>query len=107
MLDEGALTCVMSLSCWRGIGSPETNRSPTTSKSFDGRGFQPYGLFSSLLIELGGKSVSIHVEVFDSPLDYNLLLGRNWFYAMQAIASSVFQVVQFPFQGKIITIDQL
>ena len=26
---------------------------------------------------------------------------------MQAVASSIFQVVQFPFQGKIVTIDQL
>ena len=56
---------------------------------------------------MGGKSVSIHIEVIDAPLDYNLLLGRNWFYDMQALASTIFWVVQFPFQGKIVTIDQL
>ena len=43
ILDEGASTSVMSLSCWRAIGSPEINRSPTTLKAFDGRSFQPYG----------------------------------------------------------------
>jgi hypothetical protein len=45
--------------------------------------------------------------VVDSPLDYNLLLGRSWFYAMTVVASSVFRCVQFPHQGKIVTIDQL
>ena len=97
ILDEGASTYAMSISCWRAIGSPKINRSPMTLKALDGRVFQPYGLLSSLLIELGGKSVSIHVEVVEAPLDYNLLLGRNWFYAMQVVASSVFHIVQFLF----------
>jgi hypothetical protein len=61
----------------------------------------------SLVIQLGGKTVSVDVEVVDAPLDYNLLLGRSWFYAMTVIASSVFRCVQFPHQGKIVTIDQL
>ena len=93
VLDKGASTLVMSLSCWRAIGSPKINRSPTTLKAFDGRGFQPYALLTAIHIKLGGKSVSIHVEVVDAPLDYNLLLGRNWFYAMQAVAMTVFQIV--------------
>ena len=42
----------------------------------------------------------------DVPLDYNLLLGRNWMYSMQAVDSSLFRVVCFPFNGKIVTIDQ-
>ena len=49
----------------------------------------------------------IKVEVVDAPLDYNLLLGRNWMYSMQAVASSLFRVVCFPFNGKIIMIDQM
>jgi hypothetical protein len=56
---------------------------------------------------LGGKTVTVDVEVVDAPLDYNLLLERSWFYAMNVIASSVFRCVQFPHQGKIVTIDQL
>ena len=97
----------MSLSCWRAIGSPEVRQSPTTLKAFDGLGFQPYGLIPSLAITLGGKTVSIHVEIVDATLDYNILLGWNWFYAMIAVASSVFRMVQFPHQGQIVTIDQL
>ena len=61
--------------------------------SFDGHGFQPYGLFPSLQVELGGKLVSIHIEVVEAPLDYNILLGWNWFYVMQVVFSSIFRVV--------------
>ena len=43
----------------------------------------------------------------NAPLDYNLLLGRNWMYSMQAVASSVFRVVCFPHNGKIVMIDQM
>ena len=42
----------------------------------------------------------------DVLLDYNILLGQNWMYSMQVVASSLFRVVCFPFNGKIITIDQ-
>jgi hypothetical protein len=107
ILDEGASTCVMSLSCWKGLKSPALNKSPTMLRAFDGRGFHPHGLLQSLAVQLGGKTVTIDVEVVDAPLDYNLLLGRSWFYAMTVVASSVFRCVQFPHQGKIVTIDQL
>ena len=43
----------------------------------------------------------------DAPLDYNLLLGRNWMYSMQAIASSLFHIVCFPHNEKIVMIDQM
>ena len=56
---------------------------------------------------MGGKIVSIQVEVVDAPLDYNLLLGRNWFYSMIVVVFSVFHMLQFPHEGKIVTIDQL
>ena len=107
VLDEGASTSVLSMSCWKSIGSPELAKSPTTLKSFDGRGFQPHGLMPTLSVEIGGKIVSIQGEAVDVPLDYNLLLGRNWFYAMTVVASTVFRTLQFPHLGRIVMIDQL
>ena len=56
---------------------------------------------------MGGKTISVDVEVVDAPLDYNLLLRRSWFYAMNLISLSMFQCVQIPHQGKILTIDHL
>ena len=107
VLDEGASTLVLSMSCWRAIGSHELNKSPQPLKSFNERGFQPHAILLPLSIELEGRTISIQVEVVDAPSDYNFLLGRNWFYAMTVIASSVFCMLQFPNEGKIVTIDKL
>ena len=78
-----------------------------TLKAFDRWGFQPHGFISALAVELGGKIISIQVEVVDAPLEYNLLLGSNWFYAITIVTSTVFWTVQFLHLGRIVTIDQL
>jgi hypothetical protein len=90
VVDEGASTCVMSLACWKAIGQPELSPSPTLLTAFDDRSFRPHGIIPSFSVQLGGKTVCIEVEVFDAPLDYNLLLGRSWTYAMQAVVAIVF-----------------
>jgi hypothetical protein len=107
VIDEGALTCVMSLTCWKAIGSPSLNESQNTLKSFNDSGFNPYSVLPSLPITLEGKMVQVEVEVFDAPLDYNLLLGRSWIDSMCAFVSTLFHVVCFPHQEKVVTIDQL
>ena len=61
--------------------------------AFNGRGFHPHGLLQSLAVQLGGKTVTIDVEVVDAPLDYSLLLGISWFYAMTAVTLLVFRCV--------------
>ena len=104
---EGAAASVMYLSCWKGLGSPELSKSVTMLTTFDGRSFKQHRILPSLKFRLGGKTVAIEVKVVDVPLDYNLLLGRNCMYSMQAVASSLFRVVCFPFNGKIVTIDQM
>jgi hypothetical protein len=75
VIDEGAWTCVMSLAFWKAIGSPPFNESQNTLKSFNGSSFKPYGVLPSFPITLEVKTVQVEVEVFDTPLDYNLLLG--------------------------------
>jgi hypothetical protein len=107
VVDEGAATCVMSLVCWKSLGSPTLSQSPTMLTAFDGRSFRPHIILPAFLIQIGGKMVEVDVEVVDAPLDYNLLLGRNWNYAMTAIVSSVFHTLCFPHDGRIVAIDQL
>jgi hypothetical protein len=97
----------MSLACWKAIGSPPLNESKNTLKAFNGSGFRPYGVLSSLPITLEGKMVQFEVEFFDAPLDYNLLLGRSWINSMHVVVSTLFHVVRFPHQGNFITVDQL
>ena len=86
-MDEGASTCVMSINCWRGLGSPTLIHSQTILKAFDGRMFRPHGIIPTFSIELGGKMVEVEVEVVDAPLDYNLWLRHSWTYAMEAVVS--------------------
>jgi hypothetical protein len=74
---------------------------------FDGHSFRPHGIFPAFLVQLAGKMVEVEVEVVDAPLDYNLLLGCNWTYAMIVVVPSVFCTLCFPHEGKIMTIDQL
>jgi hypothetical protein len=97
----------MSLACWKSIGSPPLNESQNTLKAFNGSSFKPYVVLSSLPVTLEGKTVQVEVEVFDAPLDYNLLLGRSWIDSMRPVVSTLFRVVHFPHQGKVVTIDQL
>jgi hypothetical protein len=58
-------------------------------------------------MQLGGKTLCVEVEVVNASLDYNILLGRSWTYAMQAMVVTGFWVLLFPHEGRIVTIDQL
>ena len=58
-------------------------------------------------IEVEGKIINLEVEFVDASLDYNLLLGFSWSYAVIANFSSLFWVIMFPHKGKIVKIDQL
>jgi hypothetical protein len=78
------------------------NESQNTLKAFNGSGFKPYGVLPSFPITLEGKMVQVEVEVFDTPLDYNLLLGRSWIDSMQVVMSTLFHVVRFPHQGRLL-----
>ena len=76
-------------------------------KAFDGHVFKPHGIFAAFPVTLGGKNVSVEVEVVKAPIDYNLLLGRSWAYAMEVVPSSYFRCIKFLHEGKPVTIDQL
>lgn len=90
IVDEGASTYIMSLSYWKAIGSLQLNQPPTTLKFFDGRTYKPCGILNSLQVKLGGKILLVEVEVIDRPLDYNILVGHTWVYAMTVVVSTYF-----------------
>jgi hypothetical protein len=107
MVDEGASTCMMSLACWRAIGQLEVSLLPTLLTTFDGLYFIPHGIIPSFPMQLEGRIVCVKVEVVDVPLDYNILLGQSGTYVMAAVVSTIFRVLFFPLEGRIITIDHL
>jgi hypothetical protein len=50
VIDKGALICVMSITCWKAIGSPPLTESHNTLKAFNGSNFTPYGVLPSFLL---------------------------------------------------------
>ena len=64
-------------------------------------------VFPQFPIILGGKTLFIDVMVVQDPVDFDLLLGRDYFYAMKDIVSTLFHVISFPHNGRMVTIDQL
>ena len=75
VVDEEASTCVISLSCWKGLGSPEIVPLQSMLKAFDGHVFKPHSIVPTFPVTLGGKTMTVEVEVVDAPIDYNFLLG--------------------------------
>jgi hypothetical protein len=107
VVDEGATTCVVSLAYWKSLGAPTLFKSSNMLTSFDGHSFYPHSILPAFLVQLGGNTVEVEVEVVDAPHDYNSLLGHNWTYAMIIIMSSIFCTLCFPHEGNIVMIDQL
>ena len=75
VIDEVASTCVMSMSCWKAIGSPSAIPSATLLNAFYGHSHRLHGIVPAFPICVGGKTVNIEVEIVDASLEYNLLLG--------------------------------
>ena len=107
MLDEGASVSIMSFTTWQALDSPQLVPVTQNLLAFNGGTSQPLGILPNLPISLGGKTIYIDVVVVQGPLDFNILLGRDYVYVMGALVSSLFRVVCFPHKGRIVTIDQL
>ena len=80
----------MSKTVWQKLGSPKLIPSAITLRDYDERPLSPKGLFQNVPVELGGKTILIDIEVIDTPLDYNILFGHSYMYAMKVFASFVF-----------------
>jgi len=88
------------------VGSPSLISIDNQILAFNRIPSQPLEILPQFLILLGGKTVCIDVMVLQGPLDFNLLLGQDYVYAMKAVVSSLFRVMHFPHNGNIVTIDQ-
>ena len=65
------------------------------------------GILAQTPVTLGGKTVLVDFMVIEVPLDFNMLLGRDYVYAVQAVVSTFFRVMYFTHGEEIVTIDQL
>lgn len=107
VLDEGASISLIPSTTWQDLGSPPLGPVTQNLLPFDRGAYPSLGVLPRFPITLGSKTICIDVLVTQGALYFNLLLGRDYVYAMGALVSSLFRVVCFPRDGRIVTIDQL
>jgi hypothetical protein len=107
LIDEGSSVSILSSIAWQTLGCPSLVSVTQNLLAFNRRTSQPLGTLPQFPITLGGKTVFLDVMVVQDPLDFSLLLGRDYVYAMKAIVSTLFRVISFPHDGRVVTVDQL
>jgi hypothetical protein len=107
LIDEGSSVSILSSITWQALGCPPLAPVTQNLLSFNRRTSQPLGTLPQFHVTLGGKNIFIDVMVVQDPLDFSLLLGRDYVYAMKAIVSTLFRVISFPHDGRVVTVDQL
>jgi len=108
IIDEGASVSILSSTTWKALGSPSLLPEMRNLTGFDKGTSRPLGILPNVPITFRRKTVQMNVMVVQGPLDYNLLLGRDYIYCMEAIVSSLFRVMCFPHEGRVVRlVDQL
>ena len=102
IIDEGASVSILSSTAWKALGFPSLLPKMRNLTGFDKGTSRPLGILPNVPITLRGKTVHMNVMVVQGPLDYNLLLGRDYIYCMRAIVSSLFRVMCFPHEGRVV-----
>jgi hypothetical protein len=85
IVDEGASASILSSSVWKVLGSPKLVSALHELLAFDRRSSECLGILPQLPISLGGKIVRVDVIVVQGPLDFNMLLGHDYVYAMNVV----------------------
>jgi hypothetical protein len=107
LIDEGASVSILSSIAWYTLGCPQLAPVTQNLLAFNRITSQPLGTLPQFPVTLGGKIVFIDVMVVRDPVDFSLLLGRDYVYAMKSIVSTLFHGISFPHDGRIVTINQL
>jgi hypothetical protein len=106
-MDEGASASILSSSVWKVLGSPKLVSASHELLAFEKCPSEYLGVLPQFPILLGGKIVRVDVIVVQGLLDFNMLLGHDYVYAMNDMVYTLFRVMHFPQNGSFVTIDQL
>jgi hypothetical protein len=90
IVDEGASSSILSSSVWKVLGSPKLVSALHEMLDFDRRPSEYLEVLSQFPISLGGNIVHVDVIVVQGTLDFNMLLGHDYVYAMNVVVSTLF-----------------
>ena len=75
------------------MGSPSLVLNTSQLLVFDRRTSTTLGILAQTLVNLGGNTVLVDFMVIEEPLDFNMLLGRDYVYAMKSVVLTLFHVM--------------
>jgi len=102
IIDEGVSVSIVSSIAWEALGLPSLLLEMRNLTGFDKGTSRLLGILPNVPITLRRKTVHMNVMVVQGPLDYNLLLGRDYIYSMGAIIFSLFRVMCFLHEGRVV-----
>lgn len=91
IIDEGASVSILSSTAWKALSSPPLVPVTHNLLAFNRGTSRPLGILPQLPITLGGKTIYLNVMVVPGPLDYNLLLVRDYVYGMELFFQHSFE----------------
>ena len=62
---------------------------------FNRRTFIALGILTQTHVTLGGKTILVDFMVIEDPLDFNILLGCDYYYSRKDVVSILFHVMYF------------
>ena len=86
---EGDFVSILSSTAWKAIGSPLLVPANNQILAFNRIPIVHLGILPQFPITLEGKTVCIDVMVVQGPLDFNLILGRDYVYTMKDVVSKL------------------
>jgi len=90
ILDKGMSISIMYSTTWQNLISPYLVPVTQNLLAFNRGTSQALRVLLKFHITLGGNTIYIDVMVVQGPLDFNLLLGRDYVYVMGALVSLLF-----------------
>ncbi|KAL5725266.1 hypothetical protein ACHQM5_008428 [Ranunculus cassubicifolius] len=102
LADEGSGGCILYSNCYERLNLPQELifHDNNLLSGFDGHKSKPIG-YITLDVSLMGKVLSVDFALMDCKSPFNGILGRTWTHPMEAIASSLYQCVKFPHNGRV------
>jgi hypothetical protein len=92
-VDEGYSTSILHSPTWKALGSLELVFASHELLDYDRHPSEYLGILPQFPISLGGNIFLVDVIVVQGLLDFNMLLGRDYVYAMNIVVSTLFWVI--------------
>ena len=93
IVNEGASISIFSARSWRGMGSPSLVLTVSQLLAFDRRTCIALGILAQTPVTLSGKTIVVDFMVIEDPLEFIMLLERDYVYSMQAMVSTFLRVM--------------